>query len=379
MNRVELFERLIAFDSTSHRSNLDLAAFVGDVLVEAGFRVELPANTPGDKTNVLARTGPEDGEGLLLSGHLDTVPALEPAWESDPFSLTDRGDRWAARGTADMKGFVALALEAAGALRGARLRHGLVLLFTYDEEVGTVGAQDFVDGWDRRFPLPRNAVIGEPTAMRVVRAHKGHLRFRLVTRGVSAHSGYPDLGVNAIERAGRAVAAIGNLNRRLRREGGEGIELFPAYPFASINTAQVSGGTAINIVPDACTLDLGVRTLPGFTAGGFAARLREVLRDGAGLDDGDYTLETVNESPPLLTSADASVHRALCELVDQQESLGVSYASDAGPFARLGLDCVLFGPGSIEVAHKPNEFIPKAEFHRAAEILDALIARFCRG
>ena len=210
---------------------------------------------------------------------MDVVPAEEPEWRSDPFAMTDAGDRYVGRGTADMKGFLALAANRLAALDPARLRRQLVLLFTYDEEVGTLGARRFTESYPDAALLPRDAVIGEPTELHVVRAHKGMVRLRLAFAGRAAHSGYPHLGRSAIEPAARAIVALAALRRRMEAERPPNAEAFPAVPFAALNVGTVSGGSAANVIPDRCEIQLSIRLLPGMTTDAMAERVRATVRE----------------------------------------------------------------------------------------------------
>jgi acetylornithine deacetylase len=305
---------------------------------------------------------------------MDVVPADEPGWRSDPFAMTDVGGRYVGRGTADMKGFLALAANRVVALDPARLRRPLVLLFTYDEEVGTLGARHFTESYAGAARLPRGVVIGEPTGLRVVRAHKGMVRLRLEFTGRAAHSGYPHLGRSAIEPAARAIVSLAALRRTMETERPPNADAFPEVPFTALNVGTVTGGSAANVVPGRCEVQLGIRLLPGQSADAIADRVRETVRAEVGEP---FTLEPVSESPAMILSSDAPIHRALCDAVDQHESHSVMFASDAGWLQRAGFECVLFGPGSIEVAHQPNESLPIDEFRRAGEVLDELIRRSC--
>jgi acetylornithine deacetylase len=305
---------------------------------------------------------------------MDVVPAEEPEWRSDPFTMAEVGDRYVGRGTADMKGFLALAANRLAAADASALRRPLCLLFTYDEEVGTLGARRFTESFAGAGRLPRDVVIGEPTSLGVVRAHKGMLRLRLAFRGQAAHSGYPHLGRSAIEPAARAIVALAGLRHTMESERPPHAEQFPDVPFAALNVGTVSGGSAANVVPDRCELQLGIRLLPGMSAAAMAERVAETVRAAT---DEPFTLEQVSESPAMVLEEDAPLHRGLCETIGQHGSRSVMFATDAGWLQRAGFACVLFGPGSIEAAHRPNEFLPVAEFHRAGEVLDALIRRCC--
>jgi acetylornithine deacetylase len=371
-----LLSRLVGFDTTSRESNLPLADFLADYLDRPGVRVTRNPSADGTKTNLVVAVGPEtdDREGLVLSGHMDVVPAEESDWRSDPFTLTESGDRYIGRGTADMKGFLALAANRLAAADASALRRPLALLFTYDEEVGTLGARRFTETFAPIARLPRPVVIGEPTELRVVRAHKGMVRLRLEFTGRAAHSGYPHLGRSAIEPAARAIVALSVLRRELEAERPPNGEMFPHVPFVALNVGTVAGGSAANVIPDRCEVHLGIRVLPGMGVDDVAVRVRAAV---AGAVEEPFALEPVSESPAMLLDPDAAIHRALCEAVGQHGSHSVMFASDAGWLQRAGFESVLFGPGNIEVAHQSNEFLPVAEFRRAGEVLDGLIHRSC--
>jgi acetylornithine deacetylase len=371
-----LLARLVGFDTTSRLSNLPLADFLADYLDQPGVRISRNTSADGRKTNLLVSAGPDDASrsGLVLSGHMDVVPADEADWQSDPFSLIDRGDRLVGRGAADMKGFLALAVNRLAAIAPDGLAAPLVLLLTYDEEVGTLGARRFIETFPALETLPRGVIIGEPTELRVIRAHKGMIRYRLEFRGQAAHSGYPHLGRNAIEPCARAVVALAELRRVMEAERPPSGEVFPAVPFVALNIGTVSGGSAANVIPDRCEIQLGVRVLPGMTAQEVGERIADAVRGAVG---DAFAFELVSESPAMLIDQTAAVHRAACETIGQQDTGSVMFATDAGWLQRAGFECVLFGPGSIEVAHRANEWLPVDQFRRAGEGLDQLIARWC--
>lgn len=375
----ELLRRLVGFDSASRNSNLPIAEFIASYLDQPGVRVARNPSADDAKVNLVVHAGPEtdrtDRGGLMLSGHMDVVPADEPEWETDPFELVRHDGRFVGRGTADMKGFLALAMNQVARIEPVRLRRPLALLFTFDEELGTLGAKRFVETWSDPVGLPRRVVIGEPTSLGVVRMHKGHLKLRIAIRGVAAHSGYPHLGKNAIEPGGAAIQTLAALRAQLERERPPAADDFPEVPFVALNVAQVRGGTAVNVVPDACEILVGIRVLPGMRSEDLVERVRAALTPA--LAGSDWTLEAEGDSPPFLLDAGHPLHRALCDEVAQTGSLSVAFATDAGWLATAGFDCVICGPGTIEVAHKPNESLPVAEFVRSGDLLERLIHRFC--
>jgi acetylornithine deacetylase len=378
LSDAELLARLVGFDSTSRNSNLPIADFLCDYLDRPGVRIARNPSADGGKTNVIAWLGPEpagDRRGLVLSGHMDVVPAEEEGWRHDPFSLADEGERWVGRGACDMKGFLALAANLASESITERWRSPLALVFTYDEEVGTLGAKRLIESFPAAESLPRSAIIGEPTSLRVARAHKGHAKLRVTLHGVSAHSGYPHLGANAIEPAGRVIVALAHLRRELEAELPLQRDLFPEVPYVPLNVGTVHGGSAINVVPDRCAVEVGFRPLPGIPSEELVERVSRAAREAAA--PFEPAIELLSDSPPMLLDEASPIHRHLCGLVGQRTGSSVSFATDAGWFQRLGLDCAIFGPGSIAVAHKPNEFLPKDEFAAARGLLERTIDRFC--
>ncbi|MEP7013206.1 MAG: acetylornithine deacetylase [Acidobacteriota bacterium] len=379
----DLLARIVAFDTVSSKSNLPLADFIADYLDRPNVRIERHPSPDGTKANLIVRVGPErdDREGLALSGHMDVVPAGEPGWQSDPFTLTDGGDRWIARGACDMKGFVALAVNLAAETseRAGKLSAPLALVLTYDEEVGTLGARWLAEDYSAIDSLPRSMIVGEPTSLAVVGLHKGHLKMRATFSGKSAHSGYPHLGANAIVPAGRAIVALAELGAVLLKEGASSSASFPDVPFAAINVATVHGGSAINVVPERCVVEIGVRTMPGLESNALAPRVEAAIASVPLPSGVTVRTEILSDSPPMMLDPEAPIHRLLCELTGQVGTRSVGFATDAGWLARAGFDCAVWGPGTIEVAHKPNEWMPKPEYAQARTLLEQAIARFCEG
>jgi acetylornithine deacetylase len=372
----DLLARLVGFDSTSSRSNLPIADFVCNYLDRSGVRVERQPGPDDTKVNVIASTGPDAGTGgLTFSGHLDVVPAEEPGWNTKPFRMAEVEQRYVGRGTSDMKGSVALAMNLLAAADPQQLRQPLALLLTFDEELGSLGAQHFARTWPTDRQLPVNVVVGEPTSLRAIRMHKGHLWMEVTIHGTAAHSGSPHLGHNAIEAAAKVVGALSRLADVFKHKRSDNSRYFSTVPFSVLNVGRITGGSAVNVIPDRCVIDLGLRLLPGMNT----EAAIEWVRDAVTKADprSRITVTIRNNNPPMLLDTDAAIHTALCEQLGQNQSFGVSFASDAGVLSELGLQCVLFGPGSIEVAHKPNEFVPIDEFNRAGVILRQLVTRFC--
>lgn len=376
---IELLERLVSFDTTSHNSNLPLVDFVCNYLDRPGVRIIRHPSPDGSKANVVVVAGPDpepsERSGLVLSGHMDVVPAGESGWSSDPFTLTRDGVRLIARGACDMKGFLALALDRFAAAASDALRHPLVLLFTFDEEVGTLGARHFVESGPADLVLPRQVIIGEPTGLSVVRMHKGHLRLKVTVEGTAAHSGFPQSGDNAIEPMARAVTALAGLRDALTEESSPHGSQFGQVPFVTLNIAQVAGGTATNVVPDRCSLDIGIRLLPGMSRDPMVARVHDTV--AAALDGRPFGLQVANESPPMLLPEHHELYRFLSETVGQSGTRSVYFATDAGWLARADFDCVVFGPGNMDTAHKAGEWISEAELAQGEALLERVVHERC--
>jgi len=372
----ELLDRLVRFDTTSHKSNRELIEFVANYVDRPGVSIHRSSSADGTKANLLCRCGPEreDQAGLTLCGHTDVVPALEEGWRSEPFALRREDDRWVARGSCDMKGFLALAMRQFAAVDVASLQAPLALLFTYDEEVGSLGVQQLAE--DPAYEqLPRALVIGEPTEMRVIRTHKGHLRLNITTDGRSAHSAFPDRGHNAIEPAAEVVRRLGDLRAQLAKERIPSSTDFPRVPFVAMNIATIRGGTAVNVIPDRCEIELGIRLLPGVNTDELIGRVREAVVEAIG--DSGWQLSLGNLSPALEPAGDP-FEASVCRHAGLERAVSADFSSDGGTLSQLGFDCVLFGPGSIEVAHRPNEFLPIDQFEAARGIVEQLVHTHCR-
>lgn len=362
---VDTLARLVAEPTVSSRPMEALAAYVAERCAAAGMRVErFPA--PGEgKVNLVCSAGPAGTDGLVLSGHLDVVPVEGQPWTSDPFRLTERGDRLVGRGTADMKGFVAAVIEALPTL--PELRRELVLVFTCDEEVGCFGSQDLVPRLAGR-PLPRACLIGEPTRFRIERMHPGHVAVRITCTGRAAHSSKPDLGDNAIRKAARVVDALDQLAEDWRRDVAFADLL--ERPFVVMNVATISGGAAINIVPDRCVVDVGFRPLPGMDEQKLVALLAERVAPWG-------TAEALRVTPSMFTPEGTALEAVLRAYASDPRAGAVAYATDGGNLARLGMAPLIFGPGSIDVAHKADEFVDRAELERTVGVVGEIVARLC--
>ena len=371
----ELLARLVAFDTTSHKSNVPLIRFVANYLARYGVGLELVPTVDGAKASLFATIGPSTEGGIALSGHTDTVPVDSQSWDSDPFTLTERHDRLHARGAADMKGFLACVLAAVPDFARRRLKTPIHLAFSYDEEIGCVGVRPMLAELGRRLPRPRLVIVGAPTLMTVVDAHKGPARWQVDVKGRAAHSSMAPLGVNAIDYASRLIDELGRIERELKAE--PPVARFDP-PYSTLQVTTIAGGSANNIVPAHCRFGFEVRALPGFDVATVEQRvaafahehcLPEMIRTApeAGID-----IALVNHVPPFAADPASEIVPLALKLAQQNGTQAVSYATEAGLFQDVGAPAVVCGPGSIAQAHTANEWIAKSELEACTAFLGRL-------
>lgn len=372
---VEDLAAMVGFNTVSSRPVAPLSEWLANRLHDLGFSIRLVADphTAG-KHNLVAAIGPTGTDGLVLTGHMDVVPTEGQPWTSDPFTLRIDGDRLFGRGTADMKGFFAATLEALRRLPLDRLDRELLLLWTYDEEVGCLGSAHLVDTFlneDR--PVPTACLVGEPTDFTLLRMHPGHEAWRVTLTGRAAHSSRPDLGVNAIEGAAEVVAELRTIAAELRAQPVALPGLDPNV--VAVNVGVIRGGTAVNVVPDRCTVDFGYRPLPGQPADAVGRLLQRRLAQVGR----PWTCEVapLHGIRALHTQPATPLQTLLRAYAVPSDTESASFATDGGNLARLGTHPIVFGPGSIEVAHKADEFVQRSALERAATVLEAVIRARC--
>ena len=373
----DVLAALVGFDTTSRRSNLALVEWVEAYLERHGVPSFRVPNAAGDKANLFATVGPEDAPGVILSGHTDTVPVDGQDWSSDPFVLDERDGRLHGRGTTDMKGFLACCLAAVPAMRAAPLTRPIHLALSYDEEVGCLGVVGLIERLAREGRRFRACIVGEPTGMRVVTAHKTKRSLRATVRGLACHSSLAPEGVNAVSYAARLVARIDAIGARLAKGPSDALYDTPA---STAHVGTFVGGTALNIVPDRARIDFEFRVLPGEDADALvdeiAAYARRELEPemrarhaGAGIE-----FETLAAFPGLATPEDADVVALAKRLAGRNDHAKVAFGTEGGRFAEgLDVPTVVVGPGSIAQAHKPDEFVAVSELRRCEAFLERLV------
>jgi acetylornithine deacetylase len=383
LGTVEILERLVGFPTVSRDSNLPLIHWVRNYLADHGIDSHLVPNATGGKANLFASVGPAEEGGLVFSGHTDVVPVDGQPWTSDPFRLAARDARLHGRGACDMKGFIAAALSRVPSLQAARLQRPVHFMFSYDEEIGCLGAPAMIAAASRQLPKPAVVIVGEPTSMAVANEHKGICAGRTRVTGIEAHSSLTHQGVSAVmlaaelihhlsETAGKLAAAPANARAR---------RFAPSYSSVTVNMIQ--GGTASNIMAGACEFAWDIRSLPGESprvvldalARFSATRLAQLEGEGRPCT---INSEVLADVPPLV--ADNGVAEALARAVTEVagDSITVPFATEGGQFQGAGWSTVVCGPGSIEQAHKADEYVDRAQLAACEAFLDRAVNKQCR-
>jgi acetylornithine deacetylase len=377
MDSREILQRLVGFPTVSRDSNLDLIDFVSAYLASHGIESRLYADPTGRKANLYASVGRPGAGGVLLSGHSDVVPVDGQRWSSDPFQLREQAGRLYARGAADMKGFLACAVAAMARASRQSLRMPLQLAVSYDEEVGCVGVRSLIDDMEGWAELPRLCIVGEPTLLRIAVGHKGKTALRATCHGLAAHSARPDRGQNAIYLGAALVQMV-----RLRQAGIEATGTRdPGYevPYTTLHVGMIQGGTALNIVPDQCSLELEIRNIAADDSMLHIHGLREDARKIAleARQHGpaaDIDIEVINEYPGLDTPEHSDIVDLVAGLTGDRQCIKVGFGSEGGLFSqRLKIPTVVCGPGSIDQAHKPDEYLTTEQLSRCDGMMDALL------
>jgi len=381
MDRLDILHRLIAFETVSADSNLEMIEFVAKILRGAGVAVEIIPDASGSKANLYATIGPADIGGVMLSGHADVVPVTGQVWSKPPFQLTHENGRHYGRGTTDMKGFLACALAMALRAAKAELKTPLHLAISYDEEIGCIGVRSLIDMLAVAPVRPRFCIVGEPTGMAVATGHKGKLAARATCRGLEAHSALAPTGLNAIHLAAEFVTALRGLQNELAQNGAKDGDY--DVPYTTIHTGIIRGGVALNIVPNHCEVDFEIRNLAGDDAANILTRIRAAAAAiVAGFDHPKALIEidVVNTYPGLDTPQGAAVVDFVKSLTGANGTMKVAFGTEAGLFdQRLGVPCVVCGPGSMAQGHKPDEYISHDQLAACDAALTVLLDRLIAG
>ncbi|ABY28791.1 acetylornithine deacetylase [Methylorubrum extorquens] len=382
LSPLELLERLVAFDTESSKSNLALIDFVAEYLDSWGVPHLRVPNAEGDKAALFATLGPMTDGGVVLSGHTDVVPVTGQAWTSDPFRLRVADGRAYGRGAVDMKGFDALALAMVPAALEAGLTRPIHILLSYDEETTCLGVADTIARFGADLPRPGAVIVGEPTEMQVADAHKSVVTYNTTVHGHAAHSAKPGLGANAVMAAADLIAELNRIADAMVARGDASGRFDP--PNTTVHVGVIEGGTARNILPKLCTFlwefrglpDLDMAEIPAL----FDASCERVTRERLNRYGEFGHIATVEEVsvPGLAPDPGSEAERLALRLAGRNATITVPYATEAGRFQRAGIPTVVCGPGSIDQAHQPDEFITLDELARGEAFMRRLVAA-CAG
>jgi acetylornithine deacetylase len=375
---IDMIEKLIGIPTVSRDSNLELIDYARETLEALGAQVRLTFDDDRRKANLFATLGPRMDGGLVLSGHTDVVPVDGQNWDSDPFALLQKSGRLYGRGTSDMKSFIAIVLALLPDYV-PRLEKPVHVALSYDEEVGCLGVGRLIEDLARANVRPSGCVVGEPTLMSPVIAHKGKRSFRCGVRGLASHSAYAPGGVNAVEAAAEAVAYLKRMARRIRQGGpfDHGFDV----PHTTVHTGVIRGGTALNIVPHECSFDFEFRHLPADDPDALLAELRtyiagELEPEMHAVDPRTgFDIKQLSEIPALDGKPETPIVGLIQELTGNVDIGKVSYGTEASQFQRAGIPSVVCGPGSILQAHKPNEYVEVAQVEACEAFLRKLMDR----
>lgn len=380
---LQLIEKLISYDTTSRNSNLDIIKFIEDYLAGHGVKSTLVYNEGEGKANLYATLGDQTKSGIMLSGHTDVVPVDGQDWDTDPFKVIQKDGKLFGRGTSDMKSFIALVLAYVPKFLERGLDTPIHLAFSYDEEIGCIGVRRMIDMINTLPVKPRMAIVGEPTSMGVIVGHKGKRSYKAHIRGLETHSSLAPQGVNAIEYAAEMIAHLKSMARRIIEHGPHD-ELYDVS-HTTVHTGVINGGTALNIVPKDCHFEFEFRyvgdddpdaieaEIREFAAQSLEPHMRKISRD-TGID-----ITCSNDMPGLDLNADEEVVTFVKALAGKNDHSKVAFGTEAGLFhTRAGVPTVVCGPGSIEQAHKPNEFIELSQLDEATIFMDRLMDKVCK-
>jgi len=370
---------LVAFPTVSADSNLELVAYASDLLSSLGANISLSLDSSGGKANLFATIGGERDGGIVLSGHTDVVPVEGQDWSSDPFNLEERDGRLFGRGTCDMKGFLAICLAMAPRFSEAELKRPLHLAFTYDEEVGCLGGRALVEELKSADFRPSAVIVGEPTMMRVIEGHKGCHEYTTEFKGLECHASRPDLGINAVEYAARYISRLMELGEEVKRFAPPNSRFEP--PWTTVQVGRIQGGMARNVVAGQCEVEWEMRPVLAhdgdFVKRSIEAYAEEVLKPAMRQvsPDADIITRTIGEVAGLQVVSDSEAREIVAELTGSNEADVVSFGTEAGLFQACGISTVICGPGSIEQAHKPDEFIEIAQLQAGIDMVEGLLQR----
>jgi len=378
LRSLDLIKTLIAFDTTSRESNLELIVFIQEYLTGHGVDSMLVHNEAGTKANLYATIGDTDKGGVMLSGHTDVVPVDGQNWDTDPFQVSEKDGKLFGRGTADMKSFIAVVLAFVPEFAARRLKTSIHLAFSYDEEIGCIGVRRLIEKIQGMPIKPLMCIVGEPTSMQVITGHKGKRSFVANVRGLESHSALAPQAVNAVEYAAELVAYLKSMARRIEAEGP--FDDLYEVTHTTVHTGVIAGGVQLNIVPKSCRVEFEFRYLAIHDPDALEAKIRDFVTGtlepqmhAISPDTGIY-IECSNDMPGLEMDPGEDVVAFVKALAGRNDHAKVAFGTEAGLFhTRANIPTVVCGPGDIAVAHRPNEYISLAQIGKSEDFMRKLI------
>lgn len=368
---------LVGFDTVSDKSNLAIQDYIEAYLSDHGISVTRVYNDAGDKANLFATIGPNVAGGVILSGHTDVVPVVGQNWSTDPFAVVEKDSRLYGRGTADMKSFLAIALSLVPEMLAAKMKRPIHLAFSYDEEVGCLGAPAMIDKMVSTLPPVHAVIVGEPTNLEIANAHKGVRGYRFHIRGTEAHSSQPHRGVSAIEYASKLMSKIYAIRDDLAAKPFTGTTFEP--PYSTLNVGMINGGTAHNIIAKDCAFTVDYRYIPQDDSAAVFSRIDLIvskLSADMRSKHADVGISVnIAEIPAFRAEEDGNAEGLCRQLSGKNSTLNVSYGTEAGQFQERGYSTIVCGPGSIDQAHKPDEYIEIEQVKKGVQFITSLINR----
>lgn len=376
---LEILDALIGFPSVSRDSNLDIVSWIEDYLARHSVQSQRIPDKTGAKASILATIGPPDRAGIVLSAHTDVVPVDGQNWSSPPFIATRRNDRIVGRGATDMKGFMAGVLAHVPHFKAAATQTPVHIALSYDEEVGCLGAPDLVDVVAALPSRPALCIVGEPTGLNAVYAHKGKVARRIILTGRGGHSALPHRAANAVTAAAQLVTRLSELADTTRKSGAHDDAFDP--PYTTIHVGSLHGGTALNLVPDRAVVEFEIRDIPGTDVASLLVQIdrfideqRHDLKRQA--SEADIVVENISSYPSLMIAQNDAAVATVARLTDSKGPAGtVSFGTEAGIYAKAGIPTVVCGPGNIGRAHKADEWIGIDELAGADAMMNRLAAQ----
>ncbi|GJL94958.1 MAG: acetylornithine deacetylase [Hyphococcus sp.] len=376
--QVDWISRLVAFDTTSSKSNLDLISDVETYLHSHDVETFRVANDDETKSNLYAIVGPKVEGGVVLSGHTDVVPIDGQDWDTDPWTVVEKGGKLFGRGVADMKSFSAIGLSLVPEMLAANMKRPVIFALSYDEEIGCLGAPRMIEKIAEHVPAPAAVIVGEPTNMKVIDGHKGIAAFRVTVTGFTTHSSQTDRGVSAVEAAAKLITKITEMRERRAQAADPGSPFAPPYSTMTVNVAH--GGTQLNIMAAEATFDWDLRIVPGDSQADIIEEFTDFARGieaemRAKAPGCSIKMHQMTNAPSLAPSTDNPAADLAKAITGHNSTDVVAYAAEAGQFQEAGFSTIICGPGSIDQAHQANEFITLEQVSAGTDFIRRLIGR----